>query len=47
MNTQNTGGAQAPVKPATGMLVLAWALVGIPLLYGVLVTLTGVAALFG
>ncbi|MBP1137354.1 hypothetical protein JOE31_003586 [Arthrobacter sp. PvP023] len=46
MNTQNTG-AQAPVKAATGMLVLAWALVGIPLLYGVFVTLTGVAALFG
>jgi hypothetical protein len=47
MNTQNTGGAQTPVTSSTRMLILAWALVGIPLLYGVFVTLTGVAALFG
>ncbi|MFE4230601.1 hypothetical protein ACFRJ8_22215 [Arthrobacter sp. NPDC056886] len=36
-----------PVTPSTGKLVIAWALVGVPLAYGVYETLTRVAALFG
>ena len=39
--------AQLSGKPATGKLVIAWALVGVPLGYGVYETLTRVAALFG
>lgn len=39
--------AQTPVTPSTGKLVIAWALVGVPLGYGVYETLTRVAALFG
>lgn len=43
--------AQTPAghlgKPSTGKLVIAWALVGVPLGYGVYETLTRVAALFG
>jgi len=39
--------AQTPVTPSTGKLVIAWALVGLPLAYGVYETLTRVAALFG
>ncbi|SDL76643.1 hypothetical protein SAMN04487916_11431 [Arthrobacter sp. ov407] len=39
--------AQSPVAPSTGKLVIAWALVGVPLAYGVYETLTRVAALFG
>lgn len=38
---------QSPVTPSTGKLVIAWALVGVPLAYGVYETLTRVAALFG
>jgi hypothetical protein len=39
--------AQRSVTPSTGRLVIAWALVGVPLAYGVYETLTRVAALFG
>lgn len=39
--------AQTDVKPTTGKLAVAWALVGVPLGYGVYETLTRVAALFG
>ena len=39
--------AQTPMTPSTGKLVIAWALVGVPLAYGVYETLTRVAALFG
>ncbi|WP_263428345.1 hypothetical protein [Arthrobacter sp. NicSoilB8] len=39
--------SQTPVTPSTGKLVIAWALVGVPLAYGVYETLTRVAALFG
>ena len=39
--------AQSPVTPSTAKLVIAWALVGVPLAYGVYETLTRVAALFG
>ena len=39
--------AQTPVTPSTGKLVVAWALVGVPLAFGVYETLTRVAALFG
>ncbi|MET4135303.1 hypothetical protein [Pseudarthrobacter sp. PvP090] len=39
--------AQTSVKPSTGKLVVAWALVGVPLGFGVYETLTRVAALFG
>jgi hypothetical protein len=35
------------VTPSTGKLVTAWALVGVPLAYGVYETLTRVAGLFG
>ena len=36
-----------PVNPSTGKLAVGWALVGVPLAYGVYETLTRVAALFG
>ncbi|MDI3212635.1 hypothetical protein [Arthrobacter sp. AL12] len=39
--------AQTSVKQSTGKLTVAWALVGVPLGYGVYETLTRVAALFG
>ncbi|MEC5191804.1 MULTISPECIES: MFS transporter small subunit [unclassified Arthrobacter] len=38
---------QTSAKQSTGKIVIAWALVGIPLGYGVYETLTRVAALFG
>ena len=47
MSTEYTPGAQAPVKVSTGKLAVAWALVGVPLAYGIYQTLTRVAALFG
>jgi hypothetical protein len=47
MSTAHTPGAQAPAKGSTGRLGLAWALVGVPLAYGVYETLTRVGALFG
>ncbi|MET3172485.1 UNVERIFIED_ORG: hypothetical protein ABIB52_000309 [Arthrobacter sp. UYCu721] len=47
MSTAHTPGAQAPKKASTGRGALAWALVGVPLAYGVYETLTRVAALFG
>ncbi|MEQ4519523.1 hypothetical protein ABLI39_09190 [Pseudarthrobacter sp. B907] len=47
MSTAHTPGAQAAVKASTGRLAVAWALVGVPLAYGVYETLTRVAALFG
>ena len=37
----------SPAKPSTGRLAVAWALVGVPLAYGVYETLTRVTALFG
>ena len=39
--------AQSSVTPSTGRLAITWALVGVPLAYGVYETLTRVAALFG
>ncbi len=39
--------ARSSVTPSTGKLAIAWALVGVPLAYGVYETLTRVAALFG
>jgi hypothetical protein len=47
MSTAHTPGAQTAVKVSTGRLAVAWALVGVPLAYGVYETLTRVAALFG
>ncbi|GAA1254038.1 MFS transporter small subunit [Arthrobacter pascens] len=47
MSTAHTPGAQAPVKVSVSKLAVAWALVGLPLGYGVFQTLTRVAALFG
>ncbi|MFF2317554.1 hypothetical protein ACFVTE_14960 [Arthrobacter sp. NPDC058097] len=47
MSTENTSRALAPVKVSTGKLAVAWALVGLPLAYGIFQTLTRVAALFG
>lgn len=47
MSTVSTPVAQAPAKVSAGKLALAWALVGVPLGYGVFQTLTRVAALFG
>jgi len=47
MSSAHTPGAQAPVTSSTGKVALAWALVGVPLAYGVFETLTRVAALFG
>lgn len=39
--------AQISANPSTGRLAVAWALVGVPLAYGVYETLTRVTALFG
>ncbi|WP_156380338.1 MFS transporter small subunit [Arthrobacter sp. Soil762] len=47
MSTAHTPGPQTSVKVSTGQLAAAWALVGLPLAYGVYQTLTRVAALFG
>ncbi|WP_157366381.1 MFS transporter small subunit [Arthrobacter sp. Soil763] len=47
MSTTNTPDARSAVNPSTGKLVVGWALVGLPLAYGVYETLTRVAALFG
>ncbi|WP_181405832.1 MFS transporter small subunit [Pseudarthrobacter phenanthrenivorans] len=47
MSTVNSTGAQPPTKASAGRLAVAWALVGVPLGYGVFQTLTRVAALFG
>ena len=47
MSSAETSGAQAPVKVSPGKLAIAWALVGVPLAYGIYQTLTRVAALFG
>lgn len=47
MSSTEIPGAQAPVKASPGKLAIAWALVGVPLAYGVFQTLTRVAALFG
>jgi hypothetical protein len=47
MSTAHTPGAQAPAKVSAGKLAIAWALVGVPLAYGIYQTLTRVAALFG
>jgi hypothetical protein len=43
MSTADTSAA----KQSTGRLTVAWALVGVPLAYGVYETLTRVTALFG
>ena len=40
------GGTDVPVNPATGRLVFGWLLVGIPLAYGVITTLSRVGPLF-
>lgn len=47
MSNSQTSGGPAPVKVSPGKLAIAWALVGVPLAYGVFQTLTRVAALFG
>lgn len=47
MSTAHTTGAQTSVKVSAGKLAAAWALVGVPLAYGVYETLTRVGALFG
>ena len=47
MSTAQTPVNPTRVNPSTGKLVVAWALVGVPLGYGVYETLTRVAALFG
>ena len=47
MTTSHTPGGQAPVKRSVGKVAVAWALVGLPLGYGVYQTLTRVSALFG
>ncbi|WP_188109238.1 MFS transporter small subunit [Paeniglutamicibacter gangotriensis] len=36
-----------PVNPATGRLIFGWLLVGLPLAYGVITTLSRVGQLFG
>ncbi|MFP7759803.1 hypothetical protein [Marisediminicola sp. LYQ134] len=45
MSTTNTAPA-ARSGATTAKITVAWALVGVPLLYGVIVTLTRVTALF-
>lgn len=46
-NNPSTPDNTAAVNTAAGKLALGWALVGVPLAYGVYETLTRVAALFG
>ncbi|SCC29188.1 hypothetical protein GA0061083_3968 [Pseudarthrobacter enclensis] len=43
----NPANHSTPVNTAAGKLAVGWALVGVPLAYGVYETLTRVAALFG
>ncbi|HEU4666277.1 MAG TPA: hypothetical protein VFS79_01335 [Arthrobacter sp.] len=47
MSTAHTPAAHQPAKASIGKLAIAWALVGVPLAYGIFQTLTRVAALFG
>lgn len=47
MSTVPNNNHQTPVNPSAGKLAVGWALVGVPLAYGVYETLTRVAALFG
>lgn len=47
MSSTEIPGPQASVKVSPGKLAIAWALVGVPLAYGIYQTLTRVAALFG
>ncbi|MFJ5960442.1 MFS transporter small subunit [Pseudarthrobacter oxydans] len=47
MSTAHNTVAKAPATMSTGKLAVAWALVGVPLAYGIYQTLTRVAALFG
>lgn len=47
MNTVPDNGQHATVNTSPGKLAVGWALVGVPLAYGVYETLTRVAALFG
>ncbi|MEE2524638.1 hypothetical protein V1639_00840 [Pseudarthrobacter sp. J75] len=46
MSTPHSSG-NVPVNASTGKLAIGWALVGVPLAYGIYQTLTKVAALFG
>lgn len=46
-STAHTPAGREPERKSTGRVVLGWALVGIPLAYGIFQTLTQVAALFG
>jgi len=47
MSTQHPHGADTPVNASPARLTIAWALVGLPLAYGVYQTLTVVTRLFG
>jgi hypothetical protein len=47
MSTAPTTGGQPRTTASAGKLAIAWALVGVPLAYGIFQTLTRVAALFG
>lgn len=47
MSTAHNAGAETPANASTGKVAVAWALVGVPLAYGVYETLTRVTALFG
>ncbi|MGX5718094.1 MFS transporter small subunit [Arthrobacter sp. MAHUQ-56] len=47
MSTVPNNSHQTPANPSAGKLAVGWALVGVPLAYGVYETLTRVAALFG
>ena len=47
MNTVPDNGQHTTVNTSPGKLAVGWALVGVPLAYGVYETLTRVATLFG
>lgn len=47
MSTHHNAGTDTPVNTAAAKVAVAWALVGVPLAYGVYETLTRVTALFG
>lgn len=47
MSTQHPHGAVSPVNASPAKVAIAWALVGLPLAYGVYQTLTVVTRLFG
>jgi hypothetical protein len=47
MSTSHTTDERAPSYPPTAFIAFAWAMVGIPLVYGLYNTVKAASALFG